>query len=135
MKTRKYILRNLIDCFGHKYYKKYNYLGYLFIPFKTDSKPFNHILNFLKWMDKEVKPKWCPRWFLNLLHLIGNNNSVIQVKNQTLHKLHKKLTRNIMITDLKTKYGTMRIYGYFTQEIQNEITKVCEKVNPFIEEY
>jgi len=128
-------MEKFIKCFKKDFHNKYHYLGYLSIPFEIGSVPYNHIENFIVWLDEQVKPEYCPRWFLNLLHLYGNDNSIVRVKNWRLHKLHSRLTKHIMINDLKTKWGTMRIYGSFTDEMNEEIKKVRELVNPYIKIY
>jgi len=55
-------------------------------------------------MDSKSKPKWCPRWFLRFLHLFGSDNSIVRVRNRTLHNLERKLTKGITIWDYKTKW-------------------------------
>ena len=84
---------------------------------------FKAILPLVLTMDYYAKPKWCPRWFLRFLQRYGNDNSVVRVRNRTLHNLHKKITNGIFITDIKTKWSLddIRIYGYFTNEIQSTI--------------
>jgi hypothetical protein len=36
--------------------------------------------------------------------LFGNDKSIVRVRNFTLHKLHRKLTKGIMLIDYKTKW-------------------------------
>jgi len=33
------------------------------------------------------------------------------------------------------KYGTLRVYGYFTQEVDEELTKLENLINPHLEAY
>jgi hypothetical protein len=99
--------------FPKDFREKYQYLGY--IPNSNSSKIFNAILPLILTMDYLAKPKWCPRWVLRFLHLFGNDNSVVRVRNWYLHNLHRKLTKGILITDYKTKWNDydllISIYG------------------------
>jgi hypothetical protein len=38
------------------------------------------------------------------LYLFGNDNSIVRVRNFTLHRLFQKLTKGIRIWDYKTKW-------------------------------
>jgi len=82
--------------------EKYSYLGS--VPYNEDSEVFKAMYPLVLAMDYEAKPKWCPRWFLRFLHLFGNDKSIVRVRNFTLHKLHRKLTKGIMLIDYKTKW-------------------------------
>jgi hypothetical protein len=72
-------------------------------------------------MDYKAKPKWCPRWFLRFLHLFGNDNSIVRVRNWTLSNLKRKLTKGIQLTDYKTKWEwyDLRISVYGNEQMQN----------------
>jgi len=82
--------------------EKYGYLGS--VPYDEKSEVFKAMYPLVLAMDYEAKPKWCPRWFLRFLHLFGNDKSIVRVRNFTLHKLHRKLTKGIMLIDYKTKW-------------------------------
>ena len=88
--------------FPKSFHKKYRYLGA--IPWNEDGKIFKAMEPLVIFMDYKAKPKWCPRWFLRFLHLFGNDNSIVRVRNMKLHNLHRKLTKGIMIYDYKTKW-------------------------------
>jgi hypothetical protein len=66
-------------------------------------------------MDSKAKPWWCPRWFLRFLHLFGSDNSIVRVRNWTLHNLSRRLTKGYLIVDYKTKWQwydlRISIYG------------------------
>lgn len=115
--------------------EKYGYLGITYNIFKKDSEPYYILNNFIKNVDKMVKPWWCPRWFLRYLHLFGNDNSIVRVRNWKLHDLKNKITNGVLITDLKGKWGTMRIYGYFTDDIQKYADETEKKLDKYIEIY
>lgn len=85
--------------FPKDFYEKYSYLGS--VPYK-DEKSMLHALTIA--MDHEAKPKWCPRWFLRFLNLLGCDNSLIRVRNKHAYHLFMKLTKGIRIWDYKTKW-------------------------------
>ncbi len=72
-------------------------------------------------MDYKAKPKWCPRWVLRFLFLFGSDNSIVRVRNRSLHNLEKRLTRGIMLVDYKTKWSwyDLRISVYGTEQMQD----------------
>ena len=88
--------------FPLNFHEKYSYLGY--IPWNEEGNIFKAIEPLVIFMDYKAKPKLCPRWFLRFLHLFGSDNSIVRVRNFTLHNLKKKLTKGIMIWDYKTKW-------------------------------
>ena len=88
--------------FPKSFHEKYRYLGA--IPWREDGEIFKAMEPLVIFMDYRAKPKWCPRWFLRFLHLFGNDNSIVRVRNMKIHNLHRKLTKGIMIYDYKTKW-------------------------------
>ena len=88
--------------FPKSFHEKYGYLGV--VPWREDGSIFKAMEPLVIFMDYRAKPKWCPRWFLRLLHLVGSDNSVVRVKNMKLHNLHRRLTKGIMMYDYKTKW-------------------------------
>jgi hypothetical protein len=101
--------------FPKNFYERYQYLGS--IPFVDDIM----ISSLVVAMDYAAKPKWCPRWFLRFLHLFGSDNSIIRVRNWTLHNLSRRLTKGIMMYDYKTKwnYYDLRISISGPQHLQD----------------
>jgi hypothetical protein len=88
--------------FPKNFHEKYSYLGS--VPFFEDGPEFKAMLGLVLAMDYAAKPKWCPRWFLRFLHLYGNDNSIVRVRNRRLSDLKTKLTGGILIWDYKTKW-------------------------------
>lgn len=107
------------------FHEKYKYLGAM--PWKEEGDIFKAMYPLVLAMDYEAKPKWCPRWFLRFLHLFGSDNSIVRVRNWTLHNLEKKLTKGVMITDYKTKWShyDLRISVYGPTHI-NELAQAIE---------
>lgn len=101
--TRDITLDNIRAVFFPKnFYEKYRYLGA--IPYNEDGPIFKALKPLVLAMDYEAKPNWCPRWFLRFLQLFGNDNSIVRVRNFTLHNLHRNLTKGIRFYDYKTKW-------------------------------
>ncbi len=88
--------------FPKNFQEKYRYLGC--VPWYADGAIFKAVEPIVIFMDYKAKPKWCPRWFLRFLHLFGSDNSIVRVRNRTLHNLERKLTKGFQITDYKTKW-------------------------------
>ena len=91
--------------FPKDFYERYRYLGS--VPY--ESKNFNNdIFHAMKplviYLDYLAKPSWCPRWFLRFLHLFGNDNSVVRMRNTKLSRLFDKITKGYGIWDYKTKW-------------------------------
>lgn len=89
--------------FPKNFHETYSYLGS--VPYDEEGAVFKAMYPLVLLMDKEAKPWWCPRWFLRFLHLFGNDWSIVRVRNFTLHNLSKRITRNIMMYDYKTKWS------------------------------
>ena len=104
--------------FPKDFAERYRYLGTSV--WNEDTIYFRVLFPLVLALDYEAKPKWCPRWFLRFLHLFGSDNSVVRVRNRTLHNLEKKLTKHIMFMDWKTKWSDydLRISIYGPEHLQ-----------------
>ncbi len=88
--------------FPVNFHEKYRYLGS--VPYDEKGSLFEALEPLVIFMDYKAKPWWCQRWVLRFLHLFGNDNSIIRVRNRTLYNLHRWLTKGIMLWDYKTKW-------------------------------
>jgi hypothetical protein len=88
--------------FPKDFHEKYRYLGS--VPHFESGDIFKAMEPLVIYMDYKAKPKWCPRWFLRFLHLFGNDNSIVRVRNRALYNLSNQLTKGILIVDYKTKW-------------------------------
>ena len=79
-------------------------------------------------MDYYAKPAWCPRWVLRLLRLLASGNSVIYVRNYTLHDLYRKYTKGIVFLDFKTKWCDydLRVYVSGNDAILDLSDTICD---------
>jgi len=112
--------------FPSDFYEKYRYLGS--VPWREDSSLFKALEPLVIFMDYKAKPWWCPRWFLRLTHLFGNDNSIVRVRNFKIHNLHRRLTKGILLVDYKTKWEwyDLRISLYGDKQI-NDLADAIER--------
>lgn len=118
--TRDITLEDIrVVFFPKTFHETYSYLGS--IPWKEDGDIFKAMEPLVIFMDYKAKPKWCPRWFLRFLHLFGNDNSIVRVRNRKLHNLSKYLTKGYMIVDYKTKWEwyDLRISIHGTEQMND----------------
>ena len=101
--TRNITLDDFRYIFFPKGFEKYGYLGTQL--WNENSDYFKALYPLVLALDYEAKPKWCPRWFLRFLHVFGSDRSIVRVRNFTLHKLERKLTKGIAFVDWKTKWS------------------------------
>lgn len=126
-------LKRIAECFYQD--NEHKYLGISWNIFIEGTEPYVLLNDFIKFVDSKAKPRFVPRFVLNLLHLFGNDNSIVKCRSQRISGWLRRMTNGIMITDIKEKYGTLRVYGSFTKEIQEELYKLEKKINPFLEAY
>ena len=110
---------------------EYDYLGYAWYNINKDgtlNAEDRLLRGFFKQVDKVARPWWCPRFVLRLLHMFGSDNSIVRVRNWKLHNLELRLTKGISITDTKWKYDSFRIYGNFTEELDQLASDTCKKI-------
>jgi len=111
--------------FPKDFNEKYGYLGYIYTSENGDAGKV--IRPLILAMDKKAKPKWCPRWFLRLLDLFGNDKSIVRVRNWRLSKLSQRLTKGIRFMDWKTKWEwyDLRISIVADQELHDMADKIA----------
>lgn len=111
--------------FPRTFHEKYRYLGS--VPWHEEDAIFKAMEPLVIYMDYKAKPKWCPRWVLRFLHLFGSDNSIVRVRNRTLHNWENRLTKGIMLVDYKTKWQwydlRISVYG---DEGMNELADAIE---------
>jgi len=103
--------------FPKNFYEKYHYLGS--VTWNEEGDIFQAMEPLVIFMDSKAKPWWCPRWVLRFLHLFGNDNSIVRVRNRTLHNLSRRLTKGYLIVDYKTKWQwyDLRISVYGNEQM------------------
>jgi hypothetical protein len=105
--------------FPRNFNEKYKYLGS--VPWNEEGDIFKAIEPLVIFMDYKARPKWCPRWFLRYLHLFGNDNSIVRMRNMRLSNLKSRLTKGIFLVDYKTKWENydLRISVHGDQQIND----------------
>jgi len=88
--------------FPKSFYEKYKYLGS--VPWSEEGDIFKAMEPLVIFIDHKAKPWWCPRFVLRFLHLFGDDNSIVRVRNRRLSELKRKLTKGYGIVDYKTKW-------------------------------
>lgn len=123
--TRDITWNDLREVFFPKdFNEKYGYLGYIHT---TEGSDISEVIRPLVLaMDKKAKPALCPRWFLRLLDLFGNDKSIVRVRNWRLSKLSQRLTKGIRFMDWKTKWEwyDLRISIVADRELQDMANKI-----------
>lgn len=85
-------------------------------------------------IEKEMWPRWIPKFIKRKIHYLATGNKIHLVRSHFWNKVRSYLTNGQMITDVKDKYASLRIYGYFGESIEKiiddadtECTITCEK--------
>lgn len=115
-----------------KFFEKYKHVGY---SYPAVPKGWVSIVEkAIVLIEKEMWPRWMPFFLKRLIHWLATGNSVVFVKYWWAYRLRQRITKGQMITDIKEKYATMRIYGYFDKEIdsiiasaENECSNTCQE--------
>lgn len=105
--------------------EKYRHIGYSYpgVPSGWKSIVEKAIID----IEKEMWPRWIPRFIKRIIHYLATGNSVVRVRSRFWNKVRQKLTKGQIITDIKDKYAELRIYGYFGKEIETIIDKAVNE--------
>lgn len=105
--------------FPFTFNEKYKYLGS--VPWKESGEIFQAMEPLVIFMDSKAKPWWCPRFVLRFLHLFGDDNSIVRVRNRFLSNLKQKITKGYTLVDYKTKWEwyDLRISVYGSKQMQD----------------
>jgi len=105
--------------FPKSFHEKYRYLGS--VPWKEDGDIFKAMEPLIIFMDYKARPWWCPRYVLRFLHLFGDDNSIVRVRNRFLSNLKRRITKGYTLVDYKTKWQRydLRISVYGSQQMNN----------------
>jgi len=144
---RDITLQDIKEVFFPKdFYQKYKYLGS--VPWYEEGEAFKIMEPLVIFMDHKAKPWWCPRWVLRFLHLFGDDNSIVRVRNHRLSNLKRKLTKGYAIVDYKTKWtwydlrisvhGTMQMHDladaieskYYDEGLRVDLVNQIKELDP-----
>jgi len=118
--TRNVTIDDLLKVFIPKTFNdKYSYIGS--VPWNEDGDIFKVMEPLVIFIDYKMRPTWCPKWLLRFLHLFGNDNSIVRIRNWKLHRLFNKITKGYMLVDYKTKWEwyDLRISVRGCQQVQD----------------
>jgi len=105
--------------------KKYNYLGCVGLTVPEPWKPI--VYEAIQKIDKIVKPVWIPRVLVNKIWMLGTGESIVKVKSKFWYFIYRKITKKILIKDIKIKFAGLRIYGDFNEEINKIVSEAVSK--------
>jgi hypothetical protein len=112
--------------------KKYRHIGYSYPGVPKGWKTI--VEKAIVDIEKEMWPRWIPLFIKRWIHYLATGNSVVRVRSRFWYSVRQKLTRGQIITDIKDKFASLRIYGCYGDEIDEIITKAedecyetCEK--------
>jgi len=112
--------------------EKYRHIGYSYPGVPSGWKPI--VEKTIVEIERKMWPRWIPLFVKRWIHYLATGNSVVRVRSRFWYKIRTKLTRGQMVTDIKDKFATLRIYGNFHEEIEKIIEKAedncyrtCEK--------
>lgn len=105
--------------FPKNFYEKYHYLGS--VPYNEGGDIFKVMEPLVIFLDYKARPWWCPRFVLRFLHLFGEDNSIIRVRNKYLSDLKHRITGHLLIMDYKTKWKSydLRISVAGNRQVQD----------------
>lgn len=104
--------------------KKYGHIGYSYPGVGKGWVPI--VERAIVKIERAMWVQWLPLFIKRWIHYFATGNSVVRIENRFWFGIREKLTGGQMVTDIKDKYATLRIYGCFGDEI-NKIVERAEK--------
>lgn len=101
--------------------EKYRHIGYSYPGVPNGWKPI--VEKAIIEIEKVMWPRWIPLFLKRKIHYWATDNTVVKIKNRFWYYVRCKLTKNQIITDIKDKYATLRIYGFYEEKIESIIRK------------
>lgn len=109
---------------GKEFSDRYHHVGYPYLGVPVPWKPV--VQKCVIEIEKLMWPQWMPFWLKRLIHYLATGNSVVRVRYWWAYNLERRITKGAIIQDIKDKYATLRIYGYFSDPMY-ELIKTAEK--------
>lgn len=118
--------------FSNNFFDKYQHVGYagLCVPYHWQPIVMETVIK----IEQLMWPNWIPFWIKRLIHYLATGNSTFRVKYKWAYNLRTALTGGLIITDIKIKFGQLRIYGNFTEEIYKLIDDAALKCSTICED-
>jgi hypothetical protein len=115
-----------------KFTKKYKHIGYSYLSIPDGW--LDETIKALIKIEKIMWPTYLPMFMKRMIHELATGNSVVRVKYKWAHDLRNIFTDGIMIHDIKEKFGGIRIYGGFNDEIYKIIEELEERLDKTCQE-
>ena len=105
----------------------YRYLGYTYPSVPDGWEPI--VRQMLRDIDRKIRPWYVPRFILNWMYWLASGNSVVRVRSRFFYNFNKRFAvfRKCFITDIKDKYGGLRVYGGFSDEVEKIVDAAVQK--------
>ena len=101
--------------------RKYTHVGYSHAAVPEGWKPIMY--KAIVDIEKAMWPSWMPMRVKRFIHKKATGNSVVAVRSRFWNKIRAFTTQGQIVTDIKEKFATLRIYGYFNDNIHKIIGK------------
>ena len=105
-----------------KKFNKYRYLGAVHPETTKFWEPA--VLTMLIDIDECIRPWYVPRWTLNTIYDISHKKE--KATNWYWNQVLVSFTSEAYISQIKSKFATLRVYGIFSDKVQ-EIIKIAEE--------
>jgi hypothetical protein len=105
--------------------EKYIHIGYSYPGVSKGWVPI--VEDTIAKIEKTMWPSWIPMFIKRYIHKKATGNSVVKVESLFWYKIRNRLTKGQMITDIKNKFATLRIYGDFGDKIKKIIEESEKK--------
>lgn len=108
--------------------KQYRHVGYSYPGVPVGWQPI--VAKALVDIEKAMWPRWLPMFLKRWIHYFATGNTAYWVKYRWAYNLRQKLTKGQIVTDVKEKYASLRLYfngGEVIEEIVSKAEKECEE--------
>jgi len=105
--------------------EKYRHIGNSFPSVPKGWVPI--VERTIELIESEMWVKWLPKFIKRYIHEKATGNSVYYIRSPFWNKIRNKLTKGMIVHDIKDKYATLSIYGYFNDRIETIIESAEEE--------
>jgi len=100
--------------------RKYRYFVFTSLDVSEFWEPT--VITMIKDIDKHIKPKLIPRFVINMMYDLGYAG---KKGNRYWQQMLSSFTSGTTISQIKSKFATLRVYGDFNSDVRN-IVKIAE---------
>lgn len=95
---------------------RYKHIGYCYPSVPLGWVPL--VQDTIIKIEKAMWPWYLPRFLKLLISKLATDHSVVRVRSYFWYRIKQFFTKGQTIMDIKEKYATLRIYGYYGAEIE-----------------